>query len=50
MTVEEYKKRRKWQDRKDMKKWENAFIGFLFIVVFTGIGMGLLGMLLSVLG
>ena len=50
MTVEEYKKRRKWQDRKDMKKWENALIGFILITALTGIGVGILGMLLAVLG
>ena len=50
MTVEEYKKRRKWQDRKDMKKWENAFLGFISLMVCVGIGVGLLGMILAVLG
>lgn len=49
MTVEEYKKRRKWQDRKDMKKWENAFLGFLVALILFGVGYSLLGMLLAVL-
>jgi hypothetical protein len=50
MTVEEYKKRRKWQDRKDYKRYENAFLGFLVALVLFGIGYGLLGMVLAVLG
>ena len=50
MTVEEYKKRRKWQDRKDMKKWEDAFLGFIALMVCVGGCVGLLGMVLAVLG
>lgn len=41
---------RRKQDKKDYKRYENAFIGFLLMVVFTGIGISLLGMVLAVLG
>ena len=41
---------RRKQDKKDYRRYENAFIGFLLSVTFTGIGIGLLGMLLAVLG
>lgn len=50
MTVEEYKKRRKWQDRKDRKKWENAFLGFISLMIIVCVCVGLLGMLMAVLG
>lgn len=41
---------RRKQDKKDYKRYENAFIGFLLMIVFTGIGISLLGMILAVLG
>ena len=41
---------RRKQDKIDYRHYENAFIGFLFMIVFIGIGIGLLGMLLAVLG
>lgn len=41
---------RRKQDKIDYKRYENAFIGFLLMVVFTGIGVGILGMVLAVLG
>jgi ABC-type Fe3+ transport system permease subunit len=50
MTIEEYQKKRKWQDRKDRKKWENAFLGFIALMVCVCVGVGLLGLVMSVLG
>ena len=41
---------RRKQDKKDYKRYEDAFLGFLLMMVFAGIGIGLLGMLMSVLG
>jgi hypothetical protein len=41
---------RRKQDKINYKRYENAFIGFLLMIVFTGIGIGLLGMILAVLG
>lgn len=50
MTIEEYNRKRKWQDRKDRKKWENAFLGFITLMVLVCTGIGLLGLIMSVLG
>jgi hypothetical protein len=41
---------RAMKDRKDYKRYEDAFLGFLMLTVFTGIGIGLLGMLMAALG
>lgn len=41
---------RRKQDKIDYKRYENAFIGFLLMIVFIGIGVGILGMILAVLG
>ena len=48
MTIEEYDRKRKWQDRKDRKKWENAFLGFIAIMTLICAGIGLFGLVLSV--
>jgi len=50
MTIEEYNRKRKWQDRKNLKKWENAFLGFITLMVLVCVGVGLLGLVISVLG
>ena len=50
MTIEEYARKRKWQDRKDRKKWENAFLGFIALMVLVCTGIGLLGLIMAVLG
>lgn len=50
MTMEEYQKRRKWQDRKDRKKFEKMILAGITLLVFTGIGIGLLGMVMAVIG
>lgn len=41
---------RRKQDKIDYRRYEGAFIGFLLMAVFTGIGISLLGMVLAVLG
>lgn len=41
---------RAMKDRQDYRRYENAFLGFLLLVVFTGIGVGLLGMVMAVIG
>lgn len=41
---------RAMKDRKDYKRYEGVFIGFLLMIIFAGINICLLGMILAVLG
>ena len=50
MTVEEYNYKRAIKDRQDAKKYEKMLMAFILITTLTGIGVGILGMVLAVLG
>jgi hypothetical protein len=41
---------RAMKDRKDYKRYEGAFLGFLVALILFGVGYSLLGMLMAVLG
>ena len=41
---------RRKQDKKDYKRYEGAFLGFLVALILFGVGYSLLGMLMAVLG
>lgn len=48
MTIEEYGRKRKWQDRKDRKMYESMFLCFIAIMTLICTGIGLFGLVLSV--
>ena len=48
MTIEEYSRKRKWQDRKDRKMYESMFLCFIAIMTLICTGIGLFGLVLSV--
>lgn len=49
MNREEYiKELRKAKDKKDYKRYWDAFQGFILLLILCGIGIGLLGMFLAV--